>query len=614
MPETDGRNSTLKLAGPVRRRFCALGVLAILLVGCLSFIPSGLSHAEPGEVTEGLLHYTRYDDHPNVKVVAFRFDGETFELGKQQPIASTRGADGILFAPDGDLIVGGQGQRVHKIRADGSGDHRTLDLDGVSSFHVSLDPSGRRLWSAGLPGKLAEISLTPFGSAIGHALTGDDLEITHIAFDDNGQAYYTASDYQGHGSFGQIDLERFVTRRLIDGLEAAHGLTFDGFTGDFMLFGGNEIAQIDPDDPSVVKSRVSFATSSQFDQGTTDGQGHLFAAHNDGYLVFIDYAASGRVEDPENYSATVFVDSHLDDIAPLSGLGADPAALSGETDGYPAQGDEADEPFPMALAMDGAAFLLLAATALFTLWLTPVLGLAATLAVAVASGALASHQGLLLYRTLTRELFPPPDAATSGLSLAVGTALAVALTRLLRRRASMPAAGATATPNVGQDPDVETDVASWEEDWSGAKTLLDGLRRAQIDDVAGYLRDNPAVIEMARDAVRRSLDDAPGTPSDTPSLKEIFDPKGDTNVDYFAELLISLVEGKLEAEVSHSNWSRFGEQSVTKVGCAVSEDHADDWCPVALWVSRRRRRKPMAIKRAKRRPETGADPAVVSSP
>ncbi|MCH8188020.1 MAG: HAMP domain-containing histidine kinase [Proteobacteria bacterium] len=190
-----------------------------------------------------------------------------------------------------------------------------------------------------MPGHLVEIPLQPFSGGIPHPLSGDDRTITSIAFDDRGIAFYTAGDHRGGGNFGILDFATFSTRRLISKIPAAHAIAFDPFTGDLFLFGADQIAQIDPRNPRRIKSSLDFDQESLFDQGSTDGEGHLVVARTSGHVVFIDYAASGLVGDASNFVTAAFVDSNLDDIAPLAGLGANPttATSSAIQAGPPAQ-------------------------------------------------------------------------------------------------------------------------------------------------------------------------------------------------------------------------------------------------------------------------------------
>ena len=278
------------------------------------------------EPTSGELFYSTFGGIDGLHKVDYDFDGVTFNLGTIINLSNIAniGADGLLFAPDGALIVGGGS----------SGVNSRIELDtGVltESFpggaHVALDPSGLIVWSgAGQPGDLAETPLNPFGNGIRHSLNGDDLAITQIVFDANGHSYYSSSGAGGFGNFGFIDLNTFTTTRLLSNLPAAHGMAYDPFTGDLMLFGDSHITQFDPTTNAVISDRQF--TSVNFDQGAVDGRGRLFVASNTGDLLFMDYSLSGRIGDLSNLTNIQFLQSQLDDVAPLSGLGAQNTAPS----------------------------------------------------------------------------------------------------------------------------------------------------------------------------------------------------------------------------------------------------------------------------------------------
>lgn len=401
----------------------------------------------------GELYYTRFSGAPNLKKVNFRFDGETLRFESRSALATLEGADGLIFAPDGDLIVGGQGDRVHKVKVDGSGAHVTHDVGGHESFHLALDPRGQSAWTSGMPGALVEVPLAPFAPGVVRVLNGDDTTITAIAFDDRGAAYYTAGDFRGFGSFGAIDLETFTTRRLMEGIAAAHAITFDSFSGDLFLFGGDEIVQIAPSAPQAIKSSRRFDLTGQFDQGTGDGQGHLFVAHNTGRVAFIDYADSRLIGDETSVTAIAFLDSNLDDVAPMSGPGAKPAA--------------APEPEPSAEAPPAAEAVPERPT------------------------------------EATPEAGSGEDPA-NGLSAAVAVAAAAAAALIAvmawmgfvvfgRKRA--PEGG---QPDAGSPPD----AAAWREDWSETRTLVDRLAEGGTDDLNAHLRANPDVAREAAATVK----------------------------------------------------------------------------------------------------------------
>jgi hypothetical protein len=276
-----------------------------------------------GATASGELFYTTYSPAA-VKKVSFTYDTSGFRIGDPELVASLPGADGLAFAPDGDLLVGGGSTGlIFKVNP-ASGALRSAPAGVPGAYHVTSDPDGKRAWSAGLPGPLAEVPLNPFGAGGARAVSGDDASVTSVAFTPGGATFYTASDAGGGGGFGTIDLATFTTKRLVPQLRAAHGLTFDAYTGNLLLFGSFAIDQIDPAAPTTVRSE-RLLTDMRFDQGTTDGHGHLFVADNGGELVFIDYTATGRIGDARNRTVNVFLDHYLDDLAPLSGPGAPPA-------------------------------------------------------------------------------------------------------------------------------------------------------------------------------------------------------------------------------------------------------------------------------------------------
>lgn len=302
------------------RRGVALG--ACLALFLLSPAAAQTDAPAPAEVS-GELFYTTYSP-PAVKKVAFTYDASGFRVGKRVLIANLPGADGIVFAPNGNLIVGGGPTgMVFQVDPD-SGAVQSVRSGAPAAYHVSVDPSGARVWAAGLPGALAEVPLDPFADGTVRPVTGDDALVTSVGFA-LGKAFYTTSDANGGGNFGRIDLTAMRTERLMTDLRGAHGITFDEMTASLFLFGSFSILQIDSGTPTVISSQRN-VLGMRFDQGTVDGRGHLFAADNGGRLVFIDYSVSRKVGEPGNRVETRFLDPNLDDLAPLTGPGARPDA------------------------------------------------------------------------------------------------------------------------------------------------------------------------------------------------------------------------------------------------------------------------------------------------
>ncbi|MBV9124869.1 MAG: Ig-like domain repeat protein, partial [Planctomycetes bacterium] len=254
-----------------------------------------------------------------VDKVAISSNETSLTLGTPITIDGSVPADGLIFLPNGDLLTANNA--ITEINPKTGAVVATVNGQGAE--HLALDPSGTKVWTSPQPGSLVEVLLNPLQDGIVHTLTGDDTAVTHLAFDPAGNAYYVSSGGGGFGSFGLIDLTTFTTRRIYSNLPAAHGLSFDPFTGDLIMVGSRQITQIDPRTLQIVSTLdLSSRGVGPIDQGAEDGQGHLYAAANSGQLVFIDYSATGLVGDPRDFVATPFLANALDDVAPLSGLGA----------------------------------------------------------------------------------------------------------------------------------------------------------------------------------------------------------------------------------------------------------------------------------------------------
>lgn len=310
------------------RRGLAPAALCCLAASLLTLAAAGARAARPGvspraASRSGTLYYTRHEGSVNVRKVSFNYNGQSaFTLSTPADVAQVGGADGILFAPDGDILVGGASNVLYKVdpRTGGS---VSANTDGYDSYHLALDPSQTKVWTAALPGTLVEVPLNPFSNGTSHQLAGDNLDVTSIAFDAQGRAYYTASGAAGGGDYGRIDLKTFTTQRANeDPLPAAHGMVYDSFTNTLVMFGADHVTQLNPDTLAIVSDLNLADGNLQLDQGTVDGLGHAYVADNGGKLLFIDYSTTGRVAANGNFRALQFLDDGLDDVAPIFGLGA----------------------------------------------------------------------------------------------------------------------------------------------------------------------------------------------------------------------------------------------------------------------------------------------------
>jgi hypothetical protein len=100
-------------------------------------------------------------------------------------------------------------------------------------------------------------------------------------------------------------------------------LSFDPFTNDIIVNSGPDVWQFDPSSGTFVSMLT--VPGDTFDQASEDGKGHLFVASNSGNLLFVDYDATGLIGAASDFTSNPFLIGSLDDIAPLSSVGAPPS-------------------------------------------------------------------------------------------------------------------------------------------------------------------------------------------------------------------------------------------------------------------------------------------------
>ena len=310
--------------------------LARVCVAISSLMWAGLASAD---ATSGTMFYTLFTGGTNVWKVSYSYDGTVATLGAPTAIVASPGADGIVFAPSGNLLIGGAGAgRVYEYTTAGAlvGSGSAL----APAFHLALDPSGSKVWTSTFGGPLADLPLGPIADASTlHVISGSEGGVTQIAFAPSGKVFYVNGSPNGGGNLGSIDLSTFVTTRFSSSVTSAHGLVYDSFTGLMTTFGAGSVGSFDPASATPGTTLKEFATGvCDFDQGAVDGKGHALIA-GCGAITFIDYSTSMDITSPTNYIKSFGGFAGIDDVAPLSGLGAPPP------------GDKVPEPASTALTL-----------------------------------------------------------------------------------------------------------------------------------------------------------------------------------------------------------------------------------------------------------------------
>ena len=286
----------------------------------------------PHNDTRATLYYTVYSgsQYYGVKSVDYYYDGAGYlQLLNKNVICRKNtedgmaGADGIVHHPDGDLLVAAQGHNVHKVsktaKAEGgrcliktSTEQNRSDGKGRTEgfWHLMMDPNGKTLWAAGIPGQLYRFSTEMGVNAGNFADKGYYVELdpdakikakssigvssdklATVIWNAEGHAFFTYSDYHGGGcetyvkgedcprntreanrakaffghfidttwtvvteenvrdiggKVGDSVITKLKTELLIDSLEGAHGGTYDSYSNTIFVFGGSKIHQILP--------------------------------------------------------------------------------------------------------------------------------------------------------------------------------------------------------------------------------------------------------------------------------------------------------------------------------------------------------------------------------
>jgi hypothetical protein len=296
----------------------------VFLLAALAAVGGLVSSADAGPIS-GTIFYTNFAGAPNVGSVDYSYDDSThaFALTGQKNVASVNGADGIIFAANGNILVGGQGNPVvHEITTGGAlvTDHST---NGSASFHLALGPDGT-VYTSNFGGAL--VSIPTAGATTIHSVGGSDNGVTQLAFA-HGNVFYDDSFPNGFGNAGFYNLATNTTVRTQTNQRSIHGMIYDPYSDRIVFFGAGAVGSMDATTGGDFKQFVT--PIPDFDQGAVDGLGHAFIAGSNG-ITLIDYSMSHDITNP-NFVQYIGGFNNIDDVAPLTGLGSptpEPASLT----------------------------------------------------------------------------------------------------------------------------------------------------------------------------------------------------------------------------------------------------------------------------------------------
>lgn len=294
------------------------------------------------------------------------------------------GSDGLFHTPAEDLIVGNW-QAGLFWKFDPTKTDEVLDgpAAGGFPFHLLLHPNMEDFLAtpafgqgpacnAGDLGCFGVYDHTPLTTtticaAPAESSSGDILQPHTFIADENLNMFTLFSDdgnvQFGGAGFASFDLDTTtstscsgnmtMTRLIPQTIEAAHSISWSPFLSDandpldphsdFILFANSRIAHVrvdDPGSPGATAAELSVidmnsepvcdslvpGDDTEFDQGAVNGTGiALVGDEHSGWVALVDYSQNdnGTILDPENtVCLTAFLEEEIDDIAPITGLGA----------------------------------------------------------------------------------------------------------------------------------------------------------------------------------------------------------------------------------------------------------------------------------------------------
>ena len=229
------------------------------------------------------------------------------------PLFSTQQApDSIVFTPNGNILF--SALDVGQVRLFNPTTHAdTLVASRLGvPLDLALDPGGKSVLVSNIQGSIFRINLT--NGAVGERLfPGSNPE--GLAYDNLGRLFANlGTRAAGHSIIAELNPSNASILRERTGLSGLDGLTFDSFTGK--LYATDDVHnQVDVIDPNTFA--VSVLTNVPGPDGIeADGNGNLFIAAFNANVYTYSLTNGTLTKGP-------FVPG-LDDLAPVSGLGAPP--------------------------------------------------------------------------------------------------------------------------------------------------------------------------------------------------------------------------------------------------------------------------------------------------
>jgi hypothetical protein len=276
---------------PIQKCTRIPGISRVALCSILFGLGAGMAQA--ATPAQGRIYLSMLSG--SLQRIDYQYDGgSSLIVSAPNLITTLSGGGGVRLGADDQVYVVSIGN-VSRVNPD-NGTVTSVSATNNANT-VSFDPDGLTLWAGWKDTPLASVPISPLASGTTHVVSGDDNVASTVVFTPAHGTFYTTGGELESGNFGRIDMDTFVTQRLLGNAHAT-GAIYDPFSGHLIVTGLGRAKQIAPANPaSVLSSRDDSASGENYLVLQPDGRGHLFGTRFGpaARLVMIDYSASGLI-------------------------------------------------------------------------------------------------------------------------------------------------------------------------------------------------------------------------------------------------------------------------------------------------------------------------------
>ena len=132
----------------------------------------------------------------------------------------------------------------------------------------------------------------------------------------------------------------------------------------------------------------------------------------------------------------------------------------------------------------------------------------------------------------------------------------------------------------------QSPMAIWEEDWSGVKTIVEGLRSRGVQDLSTYLRKHPSTVhELWNAAVTLNINDATLKLYRQPDIEKFWEHVNTDDVppgefEGFCDIVAALADGKTRHTAEGWEVAYDGEKINVRTSVVLPDEHMGSWARV----------------------------------